>query len=351
MRCIVTNKALLLAGIAALASLGFADAATAQAARDQIRVVGSSTVYPFTTTVAERFAQSSKSKAPIVESTGTGGGMKLFCGGVGTQHPDMTNASRRMTKAEFDQCQANGVKDIVELKIGFDGIAVALKKGAPEVNLKREHIWLALAAQVPVGGKLAPNPYKTWKQVDASLPDWKIEVMGPPPTSGTRDSFVELVMDVGCKNFPEIKAIADAKARGAACSKIREDGAFIEAGENDNLIVQRLAAGQVGLMGVFGYSFLEENMDKLVGAKVDGVAPDFDTIAEGKYPVSRSMFVYAKKAHIGVVPGIKEFMAEYVSDRSMGQGGYLEKKGLVPLPKKELDSVRSQVLGLANLAM
>lgn len=347
----MTNKALLLAGFAALASLSLADPAAAQQARDQIRIVGSSTVYPFTTTVAERFSQTGGFKAPIVESTGTGGGMKLFCGGVGTQHPDFTNASRAMTKGEFEACAANGVKDIVEIKVGFDGIAVALKKGSTPVNLKREDIWLALAAQVPQGGKLVPNPYKTWKQVNASLPDWKIEVMGPPPTSGTRDSFVELVMDHGCKAFPEIKAITDKKVQSSACAKIREDGAFIEAGENDNLIVQRLASGGVGLMGVFGYSFLEENTDKLVGAKVDGVEPDFDTISSGKYPVSRPLYVYAKKAHIGVVPGMKEFMAEYVSDRAMAAGGYLEKKGLVAMPKPELEKVRSQVTGLTNLAM
>ena len=347
----MTYKALFLAGLMAVASLTLAEPAAAQQARDQIRIVGSSTVYPFTTTVAERFAQTGKFKAPIVESTGTGGGMKLFCGGVGTQHPDMTNASRRMTKAEFETCAANGVKEIVEMKVGFDGIAIALKKGATPVNLQREDIWLALAAKVPQNGQLVDNPYRTWKQVNAQLPDWKIEVMGPPPTSGTRDSFVELVMDHGCKAFPEIKAISDKKAQTIACAKIREDGAFIEAGENDNLIVQRLASGQPGVMGIFGYSFLEENADKLVGAKVDGVEPTFETISEGKYPVSRPLFVYAKKAHIGVVPGIKEYMAEYTSDRAMGPGGYLEKKGLVAMPKKELESVRSQVTGLTNLAM
>jgi len=347
----MNTKPLYLAGMAVIAALAAGGSAQAQSARDQIRIVGSSTVYPFTTTVAERFSQSGGFKAPIVESTGTGGGMKLFCGGVGTQHPDLTNASRAMTKSEFDACVANGVKEIVEMKVGYDGIAIAMKKGSQKVDLKREHIYLALAAQVPVNGALASNPYKTWKQVDASLPDWKIEVMGPPPTSGTRDSFVELVMEHGCKNFPEIKAIADAKARAAACSKVREDGAFIEAGENDNLIVQRLASGGSGLMGVFGYSFLEENMDKLQGAKVDGVEPDFDTISSGKYPVARPMFVYVKKAHIGVVPGIKEFLAEYTSDRSMGQSGYLEKKGLVAMPKAELTKVRAQVMGLTNLAM
>ncbi|WP_370152537.1 PstS family phosphate ABC transporter substrate-binding protein [Ferrovibrio sp.] len=347
----MTKKALLLAGMAALASLALVEPAAAQQARDQIRVVGSSTVYPFTTTVAERFSQAGKFKAPIVESTGTGGGMKLFCAGVGTQHPDMTNASRAIKKGEYEDCQKNGVKEIVEMKVGYDGIAVALKKGATPVNLTRAQLWLGLAAKVPQGGQLVDNPYKTWKQVDASLPDWKIEVMGPPPTSGTRDAFVELVMDEGCKGFAEIKAIADSKARGAACSKMREDGAFIEAGENDNLIVQRLASGQTGVMGIFGFSFLEENADKLIGAKVEGVEPTFDTIADSSYPVSRPLFVYIKKAHVGVVPGMKEYLAEYTSERSMGKGGYLEKKGLVALPKAELEKVRSQVTGLTNFAM
>ena len=347
----MTHKAIFLAGLTAVASLALAEPAAAQQARDQIRVVGSSTVYPFTTTVAERFAQTGRFKAPIVESTGTGGGMKLFCAGVGTQHPDMTNASRAIKKSEFEDCQKNGVKEVVEMKVGYDGIAIALKKGATPVNLSREQIWLALAAKVPQNGQLVDNPYKTWKQVDAKLPDWKIEVMGPPPTSGTRDSFVELVMDHGCKSFPEIKAISDKKAQATACTKIREDGAFIEAGENDNLIVQRLASGQAGVMGVFGYSFLEENADKLIGAKVDGVEPDPDTISSGKYPVSRPLFVYVKKAHVGVVPGMKEYLAEYTSDRAMAPGGYLEKKGLVAMPKAELEKVRSQVTGLANLTM
>lgn len=347
----MTHKAILLAGLATMASLALAEPAAAQQARDQIRIVGSSTVYPFTTTVAERFAQTGTFKAPIVESTGTGGGMKLFCAGVGTQHPDLTNASRAIKKSEFEDCQKNGVKEVVEMKVGYDGIAIALKKGATPVNLSREQIWLALAAKVPQNGQLVDNPYKTWKQVDAKLPDWKIEVMGPPPTSGTRDSFVELVMDHGCKTFPEIKAISDKKAKATACTRIREDGAFVEAGENDNLIVQRLASGQAGVMGVFGYSFLEENADKLIGAKVDGVEPDPDTISSGEYPVSRPLFVYIKKAHVGVVPGIKEYLAEYTSDRAMAPGGYLEKKGLVAMPKAELEKVRSQVTGLANLTM
>ncbi len=351
MRFDVNTKALLVAGMTAVAALAASDAALAQAARDQIRVVGSSTVYPFTTTVAERFSQTGSFKAPIVESTGTGGGMKLFCGGVGTQHPDMTNASRRITKSEFEQCAANGVKDIVEMKVGYDGIAITLKKGSTHVDLKREELWLALAAKVPVNGQLVDNPYKTWKQINASLPDWKIEVMGPPPTSGTRDAFVEMVLDVGCKKFPEIAAIADSKARSAACGKIREDGAYIEAGENDNLIVQRLASGQAGVMGIFGFSFLEENEDKLIGAKVEGKAPTFETIADSSYPVARPLFVYIKKAHVGVVPGMKEYLAEYVSDRAMGEGGYLEKKGLVAMPKAELQKVRSEVTGLVNLAM
>jgi phosphate transport system substrate-binding protein len=323
----------------------------AQQARDQIRIVGSSTVFPFTTAVAEQFGRSGGFKTPIVESTGTGGGMRLFCAGVGAQHPDLSNASRRMTKSEYDTCAQNGVREIVEVKIGFDGIALAVKKGSPKFNLTRKDIWLALARQVPVNGQLVNNPYLSWNQVNPALPNVAIEVMGPPPTSGTRDSFVELVMDIGCRDFAEIRAIADAAARTRACGQIREDGKFIEAGENDNLIVQRLVAGQGVAIGVFGFSFLEENLDKLEGKTVDGVTPTFETISDGKYPIARDLYVYAKKAHIGVIPGIREFLAEYTSGRAMGDGGYLEKKGLVILPKAELDRVRSQTANLANLMM
>jgi phosphate transport system substrate-binding protein len=337
--------------VAAAIAAAVATPVMAQQARDQIRVAGSSTVFPFSTVVAEQFARGGKFKAPIVESVGTGGGIRLFCAGVGVQHPDIANASRRMSKTEFDSCAKNGVTDINEVKIGFDGIVLATKKGAGKLDVTREEIWKALARQVPVNGALAPNPYTRWSQINPALPNWNIEVMGPPPTSGTRDAFVELVMDEGCKNIAEVKAISDAAAKRQACGQIREDGKFVEAGENDNLIVQRLVSGQPGLVGVFGFSFLEENIDKIEGKHVDGVEPNFDNIASGKYPVSRSMFFYVKKAHVGVIPGLKEFVTEFTSERAFGNNGYLEKKGLIPLTDAERKSVRDASAALSNLSM
>jgi phosphate transport system substrate-binding protein len=336
---------------ASAAVLGLASTADAQQARDQIRAVGSSTVFPFTTTVAENFARTSGRKAPIVESTGTGGGFRLFCAGVGTQHPDISNASRAITKSELETCAKNGVTSITEVKIGFDGIVLAVKKGAPKFDVTRQQMWLALARQVPKNGQLVANPHQRWSDIDPKLPNIAIEIMGPPPTSGTRDAFVEMVMDFGCRDFAEIKAITDSRARGQACAAIREDGKFIEAGENDNLIVQRLVAGQGVAIGIFGYSFLEENIDKLQAKNVDGVEATFENISSGKYPVSRSMFVYVKNAHAAVIPGLREFVSEYVSDRSMGENGYLEKKGLIPLPKAEREKVRSSAANLTPMGM
>jgi len=336
--------------VAVVLAAGVAMTGPAQAqSRDQIRIVGSSTVFPFTTAVAETFGRNSAFKTPVVESTGTGGGMKLFCSGVGPQHPDLTNASRRIKKSEFDTCGANGVTAITELKIGFDGIVLASAKGGKPLALTREQIWLGLAEQVPVDGKLAANPYQKWSDIDKSLPAVEIEVLGPPPTSGTRDAFVELVMDEGCKAFKEIKALPE-KDQKKACQQIREDGAFVEAGENDNLIVQKLAANKTAV-GIFGYSFLDQNGDKLQAAKIAGVAPTFEAIAEGKYPVSRALYVYVKTAHVGVIPGIKEFIAEYTSDRAFGADGYLSDKGLIPLPEKDRLSVRSVANNLLPLTM
>lgn len=340
------NAKLATATVAVMAlSAAFTGPAFAQA-RDQIRIVGSSTVFPFTTAVAENFGRSTTFRPPIVESTGTGGGMRLFCAGVGPTHPDVTNASRRMTKSEFDTCRNNGVTEIVELKIGFDGIVVTTKRGAPKFNLTREQVWRALARQVPVNGQWVNNPHTTWQQVDASLPNTRIEVIGPPPTSGTRDSFNELMLQGGCANVAEVRAVQDAAQRLRYCTQIREDGRFIEGGENDNLIVQRVAASDGTVLGVFGFSFLEENLDKIEGKLIDGVEPKFETISEGKYPVARDMFIYAKKAHVGVIPGMREFLAEYVSDRAMGDNGYLEQKGLVILPPAAL---RQQQDGIRNL--
>ncbi|MER2603404.1 MAG: PstS family phosphate ABC transporter substrate-binding protein [Candidatus Competibacter phosphatis] len=330
------------------ATCALASAAHAQSARDYISIVGSSTVYPFSTTVAEHFGKAnSKFKTPKVESTGTGGGLKLFCGGVGVQYPDMTNASRKIKSSEVENCAKNGVKEIVEVKIGYDGIVVASSKKTKPMPLTRTDLWLALAKEVPEPGtgKLMANPFKTWKDVNPELPAKKIEVLGPPPTSGTRDAFVELVMDEGCKDFPAIKDLAksDDKKAKAACGAIREDGAYIEAGENDNLIVNKLVSN-LNALGIFGFSFLEENLDKIQGESIDGVSPNFENIASGKYPVSRPLFFYVKKAHVAVIPGMKEYIAEFTSEKAAGNEGYLADKGLIPLPPAE----RKQVAADAN---
>ena len=330
-----------------LSSVLVGSAATAQSGRDYITVVGSSTVYPFTTTVAEQFGKGGKFKTPKVESTGTGGGIKLFCGGVGVQHPDVVNASRAIKATELQACGKAGVKDIVELKVGYDGIVVAGSTKGKPYKLTRREIYLALAKQIPDPANptaLIANPNKTWNQVNSALPAEKIEVLGPPPTSGTRDAFVELVMEAGCQTFPWLKSLKDVdEARfKRVCDAIREDGGYVEAGENDNLIVQKLEANPKAL-GIFGYSFLEENVSQLRGATMDGVVPTFDNIASSKYPVSRPLFIYVKKAHLGVIPGLREFVTEYMSDRSMGGEGYLADKGLVPMAASELAKIRSGV--------
>ena len=340
-------------GVAFLAAVLLASAAQAQTARDYISIVGSSTVFPFTSTVAEQFGRGSKFKTPKVESTGTGGGMKLFCAGVGVRHPDLTNASRRIKASELADCRKNGVNDVVEIRIGFDGIVLANAKKSPVYKFTRKDVYLALAKQVPdpaAPTRLIANPYRTWKEVNPALPAVRIEVLGPPPTSGTRDSFVEQVLEPGCNGITWIKSLKDVDERRhkQVCTTIREDGAFIEAGENDNLIVQKLAANPSAI-GVFGYSFLEENLNVLHGSLVEGVAPDFDTIASGEYPVSRAMYVYAKKAHVGVIPGIKELIVEYTSEKAFGEDGYLADKGLVPAPKAEREKVRRDATALVAL--
>ncbi len=340
--------------VLAAATLALAGAAHAQSARDYISIVGSSTVYPFTTAVAEQFGKANTSfKTPKVESTGTGGGFKLFCGGVGVQHPDLTNASRAIKKSEIENCASNGVKEIVEIKIGFDGIVLATSKKTEPMPLTIKDLWLALAKEVPEAGtgKLIANPFKTWKDINPLLSARKIEVLGPPPTSGTRDAFVELVMDHGCKEFAAIKELekADEKKAKAVCQTLREDGVFIEAGENDNLIVNKLVSNPNAL-GIFGFSFLEENLDKIQGETINGVKPDFESIASGKYPVSRPLFVYAKKAHIGVIPGIREFIAEFTSDKAFGEDGYLSNKGLIPLPTQQRKQVAADANQLKTLA-
>ncbi len=322
----------------------------AQSARDYIYIVGSSTVYPFATVVAERFGKATPFKTPKVESTGSGGGFKLFCAGVGVKPPDITNASRRIKDSEFEKCRANGVTEVVEVKIGYDGIVLANSKKAPAMKLTRKDIFLALAREVPDpkgGQKLIPNPYKTWRDVNSSLRDVKIEVLGPPPTSGTRDAFVELAMERGAESFEWLKALQhkDKKAFKRIAHQLREDGAYIEAGENDNLIVQKLLANPDAL-GVFGFSYLDQNTDKIKGASVDGVEPTFESIASGSYPLSRPLFFYVKKAHVGLIPGIPEYIREFTSERAWGPEGYLADKGLISMPDKERKRYRDQARGL-----
>ncbi len=336
-----------------LGALGIMLISGAAEARDQIRIVGSSTVYPFSTAVAETFGKTTKFKTPVVESTGSGGGLKLFCGGIGTQHPDITNASRRIKKSEVERCGKNGVTGVTEVKIGYDGIVMANSKKASRLEISRKHLFLALAKDVPAGeGKLIPNPNKTWKDVDPSLPDVKIEVLGPPPTSGTRDAFAELALEGGCKKIGWIKAMKkkDKKKYKAVCHSVREDGAYVEAGENDVLIVRKLEANP-NAFGVFGYSFLDQNADKIQGSLIDGQEPTFENIADGKYPVSRSLYFYVKQAHVNKIPGIAEFISEFTSEKAWGDDGYLTDKGLIPMPNQERNKFRDDGKSLASNIM
>ena len=337
---------------AAVAALGMLAVAGTAEARDQIRIVVSSTVFPFATTVAENFGKSTGFKTPVIESTGSGGGLKLFCQGVGTEHPDITNASRRIKSSEVELCASNGVADITEIKIGFDGIVLGNSVKSETYKLTREQLFLALAKDVPVDGKLVPNPYVRWVQIDSSLPNVEIEVLGPPPTSGTRDAFVELVMEEGAGEIPFLADLkkTDGKAFKQVFGSMREDGKFIEAGENDNLIVQKLEANPSAL-GIFGFSFLDQNSDKIHGSIINGVAPTFDNIADGSYPVARSLFFYVKNAHVGQIPGIKEFLAEFTSEKAFGETGYLTDNGLIPLPKKDRDAVADAAANLTKLSL
>jgi len=335
--------------LAATLTLLLMPAAQAQATRDYISIVGSSTVYPFSTVAAERFGRGTDFPTPKIESTGSGGGLKLFCSGVGIQHPDITNSSRRIKQSEIDSCAKNGVNGIVEVKIGYDGIVLANAKGAHRYQLTRQQVFLALARDIPDsdGAGLIPNPHKTWSDIAPNLPAIPIEVLGPPPTSGTRDAFVELVMDAGCQSFPLIENLAG-NARDAACYTLREDGAFIEAGENDNLIVQKLEANPTAL-GIFGYSFLDQNQDKVQGSPIDGIEPNFDSIADGSYPVSRPLFSYVKSMHMDEIPGMAEFLAELTSEAAWGDFGYLSDRGLIPLPESERQAVLSAIKERAHV--
>jgi phosphate transport system substrate-binding protein len=322
-------------------------------ARDNIEVVGSSTVYPFSTVVAERYGRSTGKATPKIESTGSGGGMKLFCSGVGTNYPDITNSSRRIKMSEFKKCQENGVKDVIEVQIGYDGIVIANSVDAKSINLSRKDIFLALAAKVPgdTEGSLIDNPYTNWKQINPLLPDIDIEVLGPPPTSGTRDAFVELGMEGGCKKIAWIAALkkTDKNTYKQVCHTVREDGRYIEAGENDNLIVQKLEANPAAL-GIFGFSFLDQNADKVQGASIESVEPTFESIADKSYPISRPLFFYVKKAHVGVVPGMMGYLKEFTSERAWGVEGYLAEKGMIPLPIKERNLMGQNTRNLVTMS-
>jgi phosphate transport system substrate-binding protein len=315
---------------AALAAVLLTGAATAR----EIRIVGSSTVFPFSTTVAEQFGATTEYATPIVEATGSGSGIKLFCEGVGLNTPDIVNSSRRMKGSEFDLCKANGVTDIIEVKIGYDGIVLANTKRAEAFNLTKQQIFLALAREVPVHGRLQPNPYERWSDISSDLPDIPIQVFGPPPSSGTRDAFLELAMAPGAREFAMLRAIEedDANLFTEIAHGIREDGRWIDAGENDGAIVQRLTKNPEAL-GVFGFSFLIQNEDVIRPAKVLGVTPTFETIAHGDYKVSRSLYFYLKKAHVGLVPGLQAFLNAFSEERAWGDEGYLLDKGLIPLPQ------------------
>jgi phosphate transport system substrate-binding protein len=349
----IHRNAFILAGVAML-GLTISDSALAQSGRDYVYVVGSSTVYPFATVVAERFGRSSEFKTPKIESTGSGGGLKLFCDGVGVDYPDVANSSRAIKASEVETCASNGVTEIIEVKVGYDGIVLANAIEATVFELTREDIFLALAKEVPgdAEGELIENPYQTWADVNPKLPATRIEVLGPPPTSGTRDAFVELAMEGGCKATPWIAALknSDKNRYKSICHTIREDGSFVEAGENDNLIVQKLQANPDAL-GIFGFSFLDQNMEKVKGARVDGIAPTFDAIADGDYPISRPLFFYAKKAHVDVIPGLRGYLREFTSERAWGEEGYLSDRGLIPMPDAERAEVAAAVRDLKPLSM
>lgn len=325
-------------------------------ARDQIVVVGSSTVFPFAAVVAEEFGKQGN-KTPVIESTGSGGGMKLFCAGIGLEHPDVTNSSRRIKSSEYEKCIANGI-DMTEIIIGFDGIVIANANSGPSLSLTLGEVFQAVAGQVPGPNatddncKLIDNPNMKWSDINSSLPNVAIEILGPPPTSGTRDAFVELAMEGGSKSFPCLDALknSDKNTWKAVVHSVREDGGWIDAGENDNLMVSKLSAN-TDAVGVFGYSFLDQNSDSIKGFVVNGVEPTFENIASGDYNISRSLFFYIKHAHVGVVPGIQEYTQEFTSEDAFGEEGYLVDKGLIPLPEDSRSVNRDAANTLPKLEM
>ncbi len=343
------NSLTLLPVAAFIASTALTAFSAQAAGRDQIRVVGSGTVFPFTSMAAEEFGKAGKFKTPIVEATGTGGGFKLFCEGVGEDKPDINDASRKITDSEKELCTKNGVTDLAEITVGYDGIILASKTGGPALDLSKKQLFMALARWLPdKDGKLVANTIQNWNEIDPKLPNQPIEIYGPGTVSGTRDAFGEMVMEKGCEAFPEfVRDYKDEKDRKKICHNIREDGKYVETGEDYNVTVQKLAGNDKAL-GIFGFSFFVQNQAKVQAAKVDGTAPSIDSIVSGKYGISRSLYVYVKKQHIGVIPGIPEFLKEYTSDAAIGADGYLIGKGLIPLKPADLKTSQAAAKSLAS---
>jgi len=339
---------LMAASILGLAFIGQAEA------RDQIRVVGSSTVYPFSSYVAEELGATTKLKTPVVESTGSGGGMKLFCAGNGMDTPDFTNASRRMKAKEFKKCQDNGVKDVTEVVVGYDGIALAQSTSAAPMNLTRKQILMAVAAEVPNadGSKLIPNPYRYWNEISESLPHRKITFYGPPTSSGTRDAFEDLAMKSVAKKMNVYtnlyKADKKKNKKYKKYHQVRQDGVYVPSGENDNLIVQKLVKDKDAL-GIFGYSYLAENSDRIAAATIGGIAPSPEAVQSGSYKLSRSLYFYIKKSHINSVPGMKDYIKLFTAEKMIGDEGSCTEIGLIALPKEMRAKYRSQAANLTNL--
>lgn len=334
-----------------VSALALAVAATAAQARDQIRIVGSSTVFPYSQAAAEEYANQSGAPAPIVESIGTGGGFQAFCSGIGEGFADITGASRSIKKSEFDLCAANGVTDITEALIGFDGLSMAVSRTNDyDWNMTLGEMYQALGAQVEVNGAWVDNPFKKWSEINSQFPEIDIVVIGPPPTSGTRDAWVEIAMHRGCKQLAFVKAGSfDSKWIDENCSRMRTDGPFIEAGENDNLIVQQLISNK-NAIGIFGYSFVYENLDQLKGVKLDGVEPNLETIADFTFPVARPLYFYVKNAHRGVIPNMQAMIEEYISDAALAPKGYLTERGLVPLPEAMRAKMQADVAAALSMA-
>ena len=350
----MAQKSTVLVWLASIAgTLVLAADVRAQAGRDYVYIVGSSTVYPFSTVVAERFGRGSGERTPKVEATGSGGGLKLFCDGIGASYPDIANASRAIKASEVERCAVNGVRDIVEVRIGYDGIVLANAARTEPLALSLQDIYLALAKHVPGedAESVVPNPHRNWSDVRAGLPRRAIEVLGPPPTSGTRDAFLELAMEAGCRAVPWIAALEETEAGRfrSLCHAIREDGAYVDAGENDNLIVQKLQANP-GAFGIFGFSFLDQNAARVRGVAVEGVEPTFEAIADGSYPIARPLYFYLKSAHLDLIPGLRGFLAEFTSERAWGDDGYLSDRGLVPMPAAERAEIAARVRELAPRA-